>query len=117
MLVNSLEYLYQSLRHTEAGSLYNTDKLSFMIDSNLNEARTFLLSIIQDGEGSPKRALELSAKLILLIAIARSNVEDLLIVISLLDKDDFQVDLRPELELLKTEDSNSEESKTDVIPA
>ena len=46
MLVNSLEYLYQSLRHTEAGSLYNTDKLSFMIDSNLNEARTFLLSII-----------------------------------------------------------------------
>jgi hypothetical protein len=46
MLVNSLEYLYQTLRNSEPGSLYSTDKLSFMIDSNLNDARDFLVSII-----------------------------------------------------------------------
>lgn len=39
MLVNSLEYLYQTLRFAEPGALYSTDKLSFMIDSNLNDAR------------------------------------------------------------------------------
>ena len=48
MLVNSLEYLYQTLKFAEAGSLYSTDKLSFMIDSNLNDARAFLVSIIED---------------------------------------------------------------------
>ena len=39
MLINSLEYLYQTLRQAESGSLYSTDKLSFMIDANLNDAR------------------------------------------------------------------------------
>lgn len=39
MLVNSLEYLYQTLLFAEPGALYSTDKLSFMIDSNLNDAR------------------------------------------------------------------------------
>jgi len=48
MLVNSLEYLYQTLRFAEPGSLYSTDKLSFMIDSNLNDARNFLVSIIEE---------------------------------------------------------------------
>jgi hypothetical protein len=63
MLVNSLEYLYQSLKQTEPGSLYNVDQLSFMIDSNLSEARSLLVSIVKDLE-SPVRAVELSAKLI-----------------------------------------------------
>ena len=49
MLVNSLEYLYQTLRYAEPGSLYSTDKLSFMIDSNLNDARSFLVSLIEEG--------------------------------------------------------------------
>lgn len=49
MLINSLEYLYQTLRYAEPGSLYSTDKLSFMIDSNLNDARSFLVSLIEEG--------------------------------------------------------------------
>ena len=48
MLVNSLEYLYQTLRFAEPGSLYCTDKVSFMVDANLNDARGFMVSIIED---------------------------------------------------------------------
>ena len=106
MLINSLEYLYQTLRYAEAGSLYSTDKLSFMIDSNLNDARSFLVSIIEDTNSEP-RAHELALKIILLLGHVRSNVEDLLMVATLLDKHSSrrnQVDLRAELELLKQDD-------------
>ena len=90
MLVNSLEYLYQTLRYAEPGSLYSTDKLSFMIDSNLNDARSFLVSLIEEsisnaGSGN-KRATELSFKILLLLGIVRSNVEDFLMVATLLDR-------------------------------
>lgn len=85
MLVNSLEYLYQTLRFAEPGSLYSTDKLSFMIDANLNDARSFLVSIIED-KVSVKRAVELAFKILLLLGIVRSNVEDLILVSTLLNK-------------------------------
>lgn len=73
------------MRYAEAGSLYSTDKLSFMIDSNLNDARSFLVSIIEDSNSAP-RAHELALKIILLLGHVRSNVEDLLMVATLLDK-------------------------------
>lgn len=113
MLVNSLEYLYQTLRFAEPGSLYSTDKLSFMIDSNLNDARSFLVSIIEDKSSVP-RAVELAFKILLLLGVVRSNVEDLLLVSTLLDKHNAQVDLRQELELLK-EDSGADSNDGDVI--
>jgi hypothetical protein len=56
-----------------------------MIDSNLNDARSFLVSIIEE-KSSSKRATELAFKILLLLGIVRSNVEDLLIVSTLLDK-------------------------------
>ena len=59
--------------------------MSFMIDANLNDARQFLVSIIED-LNSEDRAVELAYKIILLMGIARSNIEDLLIVSTLLDK-------------------------------
>ena len=83
MLVNSLEYLYQTLRFAEPRSLYSTDKVSFMIDANLNDARSFLVGIIEDKTSQP-RALELAYKIIILLGVVRANVEDLLIVASLL---------------------------------
>lgn len=106
MLVNSLEYLYQTLRFAEPGSLYSTDKLSFMIDSNLNDARSFLVNIIEDSS-SNKRAVELAYKILLLLGIVRSNVEDMLMVSTLLMKHNAQVDLIQELELLKEEGDSS----------
>ena len=87
MLVNSLEYLYQTLRFAEPGSLYSTDKLSFMIDQNLNDARGFLVTIIEE-KNNPPRAIELAYKILLLMGIVRSNVEDLLLVSTLLMKHD-----------------------------
>ena len=108
MLVNSLEYLYQTLRYAEPGSLYSTDKLSFMIDSNLNDARTFLVSIIEEqGSTTPKRAIELAFKIIFLLGVVRSNVEDMLLVATLLDKYGVEVDLRQEFDLLKEEEDQS----------
>lgn len=78
----------------------------------MNEARAFLLSLIKD-KSSSQRIVELSYKIILLIGIARSNVEDLLLVASLLQNNDFKVDLRLELRRLKT-DSGAEKVKTTV---
>jgi len=73
-----------------------------MIDSNLNDARTFLVTIIEDNTSVP-RAIELAFKIIFLLGVVRSNVEDLVIVTTLLDKHNAMVDLRQELELLKEE--------------
>ncbi|CDW82480.1 hect e3 ubiquitin [Stylonychia lemnae] len=108
MLVNSLEYLYQSVRQAQPGSLYGVDKVSFMIDANLNDARQFLVSIIEDMQSSD-RAVELAYKIILLMGIARSNVEDLLVVATLLEKQNAQVDLRQELQLLQENTASSEQ--------
>ena len=104
MLINTLEYLYQSAKTLERGSLYNVDQISFMLDANLNEARSFLLSILED-PASPPRAQELSSKTILLLGFARSNIEDLLITASLLDKTPY-VDIRTELEGINLQSQN-----------
>jgi hypothetical protein len=78
-----------------------------MIDSNLNDARTFLVSIIEDqNAGTPQRAIELAFKIIFLLGVVRSNVEDLLLVATLLDKFKVEVDLRQEIDLLKEEEDH-----------
>jgi hypothetical protein len=110
MLLNSLEYMFQHLNQLEAGSLFSNDRSSFVIDANLNEARAFLLSIVEDKDSSNK-IKEVASRILVKIALARSNVEDLLIIAKLIDSDDFQIDLRSEIELLKGE-SNSKESKS-----
>jgi hypothetical protein len=51
------------MKETPKGSLYNTDHVSFMIDQNINEARSFLVAIVQDAT-SPVRAIELASKII-----------------------------------------------------
>lgn len=86
ILINSLEYMYQAMKETPRGSLYNTDYVSFMIDQNINEARTFLNSIVQDSS-SPQRAIELASKIIFQFSLARTNVEDILVTANILDRD------------------------------
>jgi hypothetical protein len=53
MLINSLQFLHESVRKLKMGSLHNHDQLSFMLDANLNEARSFLLSITDDPASPP----------------------------------------------------------------
>ena len=100
MLARSLEYLYQTLKQTEAGAFYSTDKLSFILDSNFNDTRGFLLSLIQD-KTCPLGSRELAAKILIQIGIKRSNIEDYMQVLSLLDsKEHSDLDIRSELELI-----------------
>ena len=86
-----------------------------MIDSNLNDARQFLVSIIEEGVSGP-RATELAFKIIVLLGIVRSNVEDLLIVATLLEKKAGSVDLRQELDLLLREDGGETETESKRLP-
>jgi hypothetical protein len=68
-----------------------------MIDQNINEARSFLNSIVQDAS-SPQRAIELASKIIFQFSLARTNVEDILVTASILDR--VQVDLRSDFEAI-----------------
>ena len=76
-----------------------------MIDSNLNDARSFLVSIIEEGSSHP-RAVELAFIIIFLLGQVRSNVEDLLLVATLLGKHKATVDLRLEFDLLKDDEQS-----------
>jgi hypothetical protein len=46
LLINSLEHLLQCLKQAGPGSLHSGDRLSFVLDASLNEARGFLLELI-----------------------------------------------------------------------
>ena len=106
-LVQSLEYLYVTLKQSEPGSLWATDKLSFMIDSNLNDARNFLAKLIEDAKTDDK-VRELSLKIILRLGICRSNAEDFLVVTSFLSKSKASFDLREEIaDLVKSIESET----------
>ena len=83
------------------------------MDANLNEARRFLLSVVED-QSSPKRATELAARIIVLLAQARSSVEDLLILGNLLDSPNFSVDIRQELESFLESNSQPAAAPTKV---
>ena len=81
-----------------------------MIDSNLNDARDFLVSVVED-KSSNARSRELSIKIVFLLGVARSNVEDFFLVSTLVDQYKIDVDLREEFMLLKDDD---EESSTEI---
>jgi hypothetical protein len=108
MLINSLQFLHESVRKLKMGSLHNQDQLSFMLDANLNEARSFLLSITED-PASSSAAVQLAAKTIFLLGLARSSVEDLLLTMKNLEIQPY-VDLRPELELIKSKRPQKQEA-------
>jgi len=108
MLINSLQFLHESVRKLKMGSLHNHDHLSFMLDANLNEARSFLLSITDD-PASSSAAVQLAAKTIFLLGLARSSVEDLLLTMKNLEIQPY-VDLRPELELIKSKRPQKQEA-------
>ena len=101
------------MKETPKGSLYNTDHVSFMIDQNINEARSFLNSIIND-PSSPVRAIELASKIIFQFSLARTNVEDILITANILDKD-LPIDLRSDFEDIKLAQSNSKSDKKRLV--
>jgi len=101
--LRSLEHVLETLKRVEPGSFLSDDKVSFALDASLNEARAFLVELIDD-QGSSGRLVTLAHKVILAMGLARSNVEDLLVLCSLLSRPKADVDLRDELQFLKDVD-------------
>lgn len=103
VLENSLKHLYGALCDAPASSLYGVDVLAFQQDTALDEAREFLVSIVQAKASHTKTLVELSVKTIVRLGIVRSNPEDYLIAVNLLNQDSelaTQVDLRNEIKAL-----------------
>jgi hypothetical protein len=103
LLINSLQHLYNILRDINKGALiHKADKrMNMALDVHLNEARNFLIDLIAanedskkkvtlvhpsilDNQENAKRIVLLAHKILLLIGIGRSSVEDLLILCSIL---------------------------------
>lgn len=116
MLHNCLSYLYSALTDTTPSSLYGTDKESLLYDSSINDARAFLIDQIGDKSVS-KQTKELCFKIIFRLFLARSSVEDALVLLNLCkDHGDLaqQIDLREELRALPAlEVTHSGEQKMD----
>lgn len=85
LLINSMEHLYKVLKDVKKGAFIHKDdtKMTMALDINLNEAREFLLELIRD-KATTERMTLLAHKIILLIGVARSSVEDLLVLCSVL---------------------------------
>jgi hypothetical protein len=77
MILPALEQVYVTLKEAAPGSLYGTDKLSFMIDQNLNEFVSFLTTIVDKYKTSKLSII--AVRLILQVAKVRSNPEDYII--------------------------------------
>jgi hypothetical protein len=104
LLIKSLEHFLQILRTAEPGSFHTGDKLSFVLDSSLNEARTFLVELIKD-QGAEQQVVVLAHKALFMLALARASVEDLLVLCSALTDSERSknsaIDLRMELRVLR----------------
>jgi len=111
--------LLDSLKQYRPGALYSaTDKMSYQLDQNLNAGRDFLVEEIKrqaDKKSFVKDFVVVALKLIMTFGIVRSNVEDYLLVISLLELDfGFSVDLAEEIKTISSfYDTKPEMSKED----
>jgi len=89
-----------TLKQTEPGSFHSGDQDSYILDAQLNHARVFLVDLIQD-KATEMKVVTLACKVLLMLGLARSNVEDFLILSALLSKPrTFTIDLRDELKIL-----------------
>lgn len=68
---------------TKPGSFHKGDKQSFVLDANLNSVRCFLVELIND-KSSDKKTKNLAFKMIFLLGLARSSVEDFLVLMNLI---------------------------------
>ena len=91
LMTSSLQCLLDTLKQYRPGSLYSTqDRMAYQLDENLNEARDFLVDEIDQilshqNPMSNKEFIKVAVKIILMLGITRSNIEDYLIVLKLLD--------------------------------
>lgn len=111
LLVKSLEHFLRTLKEqkppsmqAEQGATGEKLQRAFLLEARLNEARAFLLELIDD-KRSDKLVVSLACKNLLMLGRMRHNLEDFLIVMSILQRKDpaFAIDLRDELRILQAE--------------
>ncbi len=78
-------------------ALYGVNKTFFVADQSMNEAREFLNQIVDDLKQTDKKVKELALRMILVIGIIRSNVEDFVLAINLIEKYKFEIDISEEI--------------------
>lgn len=120
ILTQFLKQVVINLHRVDAGSFFEAaDKTSFILDATLNDARAFILELIEEKKGSDPEVVHESMRLLMSLAVARQSVEDLLTVSSLLgDKTVAKdVDLRQEIHRMlqdagqaKQQDEENEET-------
>jgi hypothetical protein len=92
------------------------DKVAYMTDAAIGEARNFIESVVTRAGSSPSgdpQLINLCIRLILRMGIARSNPEDLLVADRLLNNENISkvVDLREEIKII-SELSSSTDNQT-----
>lgn len=86
LLIKSLEHFLKTLKEQEPLPVQSgMDKSAFLLEARLNEARAFLLELIND-QGSGELVVTLACKTLLMLGRMRHNLEDFLIVNSILQK-------------------------------
>lgn len=99
ILEKTMANVAESLKRCEPGDFYENDKLSFSIDASFNDTRTFLIDIIQNGEG---HLANHAYKILFLIGLTRFCVEDMLLICTFLSNEKrTEIDLRDEIQMLK----------------
>lgn len=99
ILEKTMANVIESLKRCEPGDFYENDRLSFSIDASLNDAREFLIDLIKNGDG---KIACLAYKILFLIGLARSCVEDMLLICTFLFNEKRpEIDLRDEIQMLK----------------
>jgi len=100
LLTKSLEHVLQTLKQVEPGTFHSSDRTSFVLDASLNDARAFLLELASESS-TDQRVVVLAYKVLLMLGLARSSVEDLLVLTTHLGEKGHTVDLRDELKILR----------------
>jgi hypothetical protein len=109
LLVKSLEHFLRTLKEqpppsmqAEQGASGGRLQRAFLLEARLNEARAFLLELIDD-QRSDEIVISLACKTLLMLGRMRHNLEDFLIVNSILQRKNpsFAIDLRDELRILR----------------
>jgi hypothetical protein len=117
VLENALTQFVQILKRQGAGSLFEGTIESFKLEASLNEAREFLVAVMREKTAS-KSIRALAARTLLVLAYARSSVEDffqLLLLLQELLEQGQVIDLTEELKLLQKESSASDQGEVRTL--
>ena len=101
LLTRTLEHLHEALCKVQPGAFDKSSKFAYERNNLLNKARDFLLELINDSS-TDKSITSLAYRIVMMLALARNSVQDLLVLCQLLDANpQADVDLRKELRMLR----------------